>query len=86
MSIEALKRNLPRFELDEVRALAREHYGISGEFTQQDSERDLSWRVRRDDGDTVVLKIANAAEPEAIIDFQIFDILAREDETTGRMS
>jgi hypothetical protein len=26
MSIEALKRNLPRFELDEVRALAREHY------------------------------------------------------------
>ncbi len=71
MSSEALKRNLPRFELDEVRSAARELYGIRGEFSSQSSERDLSWKVRLDDGDTVVLKIANAAEPEAIVDFQV---------------
>jgi 4-aminobutyrate aminotransferase-like enzyme len=71
MSVEAIKRNLPRFEPDRVRALAREHYGIEGEFTQQESERDLSWRVRPDGGEAVVLKIANAAEPEAIVDLQV---------------
>ena len=71
MSSETLKRNLPRFELDEVRGMARELYGIRGEFSSQSSERDLSWKVRLDDGDTVVLKIANAAEPEAIVDFQV---------------
>ena len=83
MSVEALKRNLPRFEADEVRALAREHYAIEGEFTQQDSERDLSWRVRSDGGDAVVLKIANAAEPEAIIDFQVraLEHIARHNES-----
>ena len=52
MSTEALKRNLPRFELDQVRASARELYGIRGEYVQQDSERDLSWRVNCDDGET----------------------------------
>lgn len=71
MSAEILKRNLPRFDLDQVQALAQTLYGIRGEFTNQDSERDLSWKVRGDGGDTVVLKIANAAEPEAIVDFQV---------------
>ena len=71
MSSESLKRNLPRFELAEVRGMARELYGIRGEFSSQSSERDLSWKVRLDDGETVVLKIANAAEPEAIVDFQV---------------
>ena len=71
MSTEALKRNLPRFELDEVRRLVRELYAIDGEFSPQDSERDLSWKVRRAGGEAVVVKIANAAEPEAIVDFQV---------------
>lgn len=71
MTTEILKRNLPRFELDQVRDLALELYGIRGEFSRQDSERDLSCKVRSDDGETVVLKIANAAEPESIIDFQV---------------
>ncbi|UCH39259.1 MAG: aminotransferase class III-fold pyridoxal phosphate-dependent enzyme [Gammaproteobacteria bacterium] len=71
MSAQALKRNLPRFELDEVRNFARELYNLDGEFSSQDSERDLSWRVRRDDGETMVLKIANSAEPETIVDFQV---------------
>ena len=71
MSLESLKRNLPQFELDEVRAAARKLYGLEGEFSPQRSERDLSWRLRRADGDDVVLKIANAGEPEAIIDFQV---------------
>ncbi len=71
MSTEALRRNLPQFELDQVRAAAQDLYGIRGEFSAQDSERDLSWRLRRDDGERFVLKIANAAEPEAIVDLQV---------------
>lgn len=71
MSSETLKRNLPCFELDEVCAHAQRLYGIEGEFSRQDSERDLSWKVTCNDGGTVVLKIANAAEPEAIVDFQV---------------
>ncbi|MDJ0778141.1 MAG: aminotransferase class III-fold pyridoxal phosphate-dependent enzyme [Gammaproteobacteria bacterium] len=71
MASEALKRNLPRFELDQVRQAARELYDIDGEFLPQDSERDLTWQVRRDNGEALVLKIANAAEAEAIVDFQL---------------
>jgi len=71
MSSEALKRNLPRLGLDKVRAFVRDLYGIEGEFSNQDSERDLSWRMRRDDGETVVVKIANGAEREEIVDFQV---------------
>ena len=74
MSSEALKRNLPRLRLDEVQALVRELYGIEGEFSSQVSERDLSWRLRRDGGETVVVKIANAAEREEIVDFQAIPI------------
>ncbi|MDH3217926.1 MAG: aminotransferase class III-fold pyridoxal phosphate-dependent enzyme [Gammaproteobacteria bacterium] len=71
MSSEILKRNLPRFEIDEVRDLARDLYGFRGDFSSQSSERDLSWRLRLDSGETVVLKIANGAEPEAIVDLQV---------------
>ncbi len=71
MSIEALKRNLPEFELDEVCTIALDLYGIRGEFTSQNSERDLSWKVLRDTGEAVVLKISNSAETENIVDFQV---------------
>lgn len=70
MSLDPIKRNLPEFDPDRVKALARELYGLDGEYSQQSSERDLSWRVLKDDGESVVLKIANSNDPEAIIDFQ----------------
>ena len=71
MSTDKLERNLPDFELDEVQALTRELYGIRGEFSAQESERDQSWKVCRDDGETLVVKIANAAEREDIVEFQV---------------
>ncbi len=50
--------------------VARELFGIDGEAQQLTSERDLNFRLRSAGGAQYVLKIANAAEPEAAIAFQ----------------
>ncbi len=54
----------------EAEALARELFGVDGRAEQLTSERDLNFRVRTAGGAQYVLKIANAAEPEASILFQ----------------
>jgi hydroxylysine kinase len=54
----------------EAEALARDLFGVDGRAEQLTSERDLNFRIRTADGVQYVLKIANAAEPEASILFQ----------------
>jgi len=61
-----------------VAELLREHYGLYGELEPQDSERDQNFLLRSTSGDACVLKIANAAEPEAITDLQIAALLHLE--------
>lgn len=55
----------------EVRRIAAERYGLTGEFTRFATEKDDTFRIRTDAGRAVVLKIANPAEPRVDIDFQI---------------
>ncbi len=72
MATEALlQRNLPQFELGEVRQIVTNLYGLTGDYRELVSERDLSWRIRTDNGEAFVLKISNAAEPEGIVDLQV---------------
>lgn len=64
-------RNPPRFELDQIKALVWDLYGLEGSFTALNSERDLAWLVRNEEGPQGVIKISNAQEPEGIVDLQI---------------
>ena len=64
-------RNPPQFELSQIKSLVRELYGLEGCFTALNSERDLAWLVRNEEGPQGVIKISNAQEPEGIVDLQI---------------
>lgn len=60
----------PRFDADEIAALALDHYGLDVRVTPLTGERDQNARLRSADGD-YVLKIASAAEDPAFTDLQI---------------
>lgn len=72
-SIEIASR--PQFSAAEVQAVLQEEYGLDGELRTLVSERDQNFRVTSDDGQCYVFKIANAAEPENVTDFQIQALL-----------
>ena len=65
-----LRRNTPDLPLDKVADVLVEEYGIEGDLTSFESERDQNVRV-----DTVersyLFKVCNADEDEAVIDLQI---------------
>ncbi len=65
----------PQFCAAEVQSLLQEEYGLAGELRTLVSERDQNFRVTTDDGQCYVFKIANAAEPENVTDFQIQALL-----------
>ena len=54
-----------------VLELLSQEYGLAGELRPLVSERDQNFRLQTGDGQTLVVKIANAAEPQQITDFQI---------------
>ena len=59
----------PRFELEDARALAREHFGVDGEVSGLGSHQDQNVLIATTAG-RFVLKIANAAFGEAELDLQ----------------
>ncbi|MEZ4672726.1 MAG: hypothetical protein R2932_00575 [Caldilineaceae bacterium] len=63
-------QSAPTFTAADARAILQHHYGLGGEISQLDSERDQNFQLACPDGVTYVLKIANAAETASIIDLQ----------------
>lgn len=59
----------PDFPLDQAAALAREHFGVTGELSRLDSERDQNFRLVSDAGEWT-FKIVNASEPALESEFQ----------------
>ena len=59
----------PRFELEDARELAREHFGVDGEVSGLGSHQDQNVLIDDPSG-RFVLKIANAAFGEAELDLQ----------------
>ena len=59
----------PDFPLEHAARLAREHFGVSGELSRLDSERDQNFRLVSDAGDWT-FKIVNASEPATESAFQ----------------
>ena len=70
---EALLRILdsprPAFGVREAEAVAERCFGVRGRATALEGERDANFRIRAEDGDRL-LKIANGAEEDALLDFQ----------------
>ncbi|HEX6939021.1 MAG TPA: aminotransferase class III-fold pyridoxal phosphate-dependent enzyme [Longimicrobiales bacterium] len=68
----------PNVSRAEAERLAWELYGIAGSTTELPSERDQNFRVVTSAGDAFVLKLSQAGEDPALLDFQrrVFDRLA----------
>ncbi|WP_405232463.1 aminotransferase class III-fold pyridoxal phosphate-dependent enzyme [Lentisalinibacter salinarum] len=60
----------PDLTPEQAADLVREHYALPGSATPLDSERDRNFRYTADDGREFVLKVSNAAESPAVLDFQ----------------
>ncbi len=60
----------PRLTVAEAEALAAGHFGLTGRLDPLTSERDQNFRLTAADGQIRVLKIANAAEPPEVTNFQ----------------
>lgn len=64
-------RNLPRFELVQIKTLVQELYGMSGDYKELLSEHDLTWMITTDSGEKSILKVSNIKEPEGVVDMQV---------------
>jgi hypothetical protein len=60
----------PRLDLEEARAILARHWGIEGELRPLPSERDRNVAVSVDGVDRFVLKLSNATEDPAFLDFE----------------
>jgi len=65
----------PAIEPQAALAVARDHWGLTGQLKPLVSERDQNFRLTADDGRRYVLKIANPAEDPLVTDFQIRALL-----------
>ncbi|MGE3832029.1 MAG: aminotransferase class III-fold pyridoxal phosphate-dependent enzyme, partial [Parvibaculaceae bacterium] len=66
-----LKIVQPQFAQSELEAIAREQFGLAGEWTMLPSERDQNFRIRNASGEAVTFKVANADEPRDMIECEI---------------
>lgn len=60
----------PDLTPEQAADLVRERYALPGRATPLDSERDRNFRYTAEDGREFVLKVSNAAELPAVLDFQ----------------
>ena len=71
----AMKASPPNLTEAAAACFLRDHYGIDGTLRVLVSERDENFHVKRVDGQSFVLKIANSAEAAEVTDFQIAALL-----------
>src|SRR5512147_1342958 len=69
--LTALRTNPPGFSVADAERIARELYGMEARATALFSERDQNFHLRTAQGPGAVLKLYNALEDPAIVDFQI---------------
>src|SRR5262252_446899 len=71
LSAVDLNFNPPAFPLAQLRDCAREFWGLEGEITPLEGERDQNHRITAADGKSYVLKVSAAGESEGAVDFQV---------------
>lgn len=84
-AITLLTTDRPVLPEARVAELLREYYGLEGELEPLDSERDKNFLLLPTSGRACVLKIANAAETEAITNFQIAALLHLENSPVANL-
>jgi len=68
---EVLSEGSPALDIGWVRALAQDHYGLSGELVALTGERDRNYRLQSAvDGARFMLKVSHPAESALVADFQ----------------
>ncbi|MEZ5912978.1 MAG: phosphotransferase [Paracoccaceae bacterium] len=67
---EILTSAPPAHDADTVAGWVARHWGLRGRLDRLTSERDLNHRLRCEDGRSLVVKLANRAEPPAVTNFQ----------------
>jgi Ser/Thr protein kinase RdoA (MazF antagonist) len=67
----------------EVQQLAQSHFGVSGEFTALDGERDQNHRIRTEDGRQFVFKISGFNEPMDVVEMQVLALRHIEQNDPG---
>jgi len=65
-----LETQAPNFTSEHVKGIARTLFGLTGELSPLDSERDQNFHIGTSEGDQFVIKIANSAEDPAVIELQ----------------
>lgn len=60
----------PQYSLTDAASLLKTHYGLSGDLSPLNSERDQNYKVVTADGKIFILKIINASEPVVESRFQ----------------
>lgn len=70
----------PAVTEEEARALAAQHYGVSGTVRRLTGERDANFVITPQDGAAVVVKVINPLEPdgEAEMQAQVLEVLATQ--------
>ncbi|MDJ0907232.1 MAG: phosphotransferase [Woeseiaceae bacterium] len=70
-ALAAIAEPPPDFARENILELLDREYGLQGRLSPLVSERDQNFRLETPDGKQFVVKIANAAEPLPITDFQV---------------
>ena len=78
-SLEAIAAAPPALSEGVIARHVNEHYGLTGELSLLVSERDQNFRLRSNDGNSYVVKIANRAEQQRVTEFQVSALAHLED-------
>jgi 4-aminobutyrate aminotransferase-like enzyme/Ser/Thr protein kinase RdoA (MazF antagonist) len=68
---DLLETPSPNFTTEQVRDIIEKRYGLTGKLSPLDSERDQNFHLQTSTGDHLIIKIANSAESQGIIDMQL---------------
>lgn len=71
LSAADLNFNPAQLPIEQLVDCARQYWGLAGEFTPLEGERDQNHRVTTADGKSFVLKVSAAGESEGAVDFQV---------------
>ncbi len=71
LTIDDLRFVPPCLPLEQVRQLALLHYGVEGDYSPLEGERDQNYRIRASDGRQFVFKISGSSEPADVVEMQV---------------
>ncbi len=71
ITVEEMRFNPPRFSENKIAIKVKAIYGLTGVWSTLVGERDQNFRLKADDGQKYVVKIAGPDEDSAVSDFQV---------------